>query len=128
MKNAKIRAFVPGKTVRPEIPVRPLDGSLPVSGAVRMPKGDAWGVERGGRIVAWAVLREPDGRGFRHITVETDVHHRGRGYASACVQAALCEADGPVLYLCSADNEKSARTALRAGMVEIDWPLREENE
>ena len=128
MKNAKIRAFVPGKMVRPEIPVRPLDGSLPVSGAVRMPKGDAWGVERGGRIVAWAVLREPDERGFRHITVETDVHHRGRGYASACVQAALFEADGPVLYLCSADNEKSARTALRAGMVEIDWPLREENE
>lgn len=128
MKNAKIRAFVPGKTVRPEIPVRPLDGSLPVSGAVRMPKGDAWGVERGGRIVAWAVLRELDERGFRHITVETDVHHRGRGYASACVQAALCEADGPVLYLCSADNEKSTRTALRAGMVEIDWPLREENE
>ena len=127
MKNAKIRAFVPGKTVRPEIPVRPLDGSLPVSGAVRMPKGDAWGVERDGRIVAWAVLREPDGRGFRHITVETDVRHRGRGYAVACVQAALCAADGPVLYLCSADNEKLARTALRAGMVEIDWPLREEN-
>lgn len=127
MKNARIRAFVPGKTVRPEIPVRPLDGSLPVSGAVRMPKGDAWGVERGGHIVAWAVLREPDERGFRHITVETDLHHRGRGYATACVQAALCAADGPVLYLCSADNEKSARTALRAGMVEIDWPMREEN-
>lgn len=128
MKNAKTRAFVLGKTVRPEIPVRPLDGSLPVSGAVRMPKGDAWGVERGGRIVAWAVLREPDERGVRHITVETDVHHRGRGYATACVQAALCAADGPVLYLCSADNEKSARTALRAGMVEIDWPMGEENE
>lgn len=128
MKNAKIRAFVPEKTVQPEIPVCPLDGSLPVSGAVRMPKGDAWGVERGGRIVAWAVLREPDERGFRHITVETDVHHRGRGYATACVQAALCAADGPVLYLCSADNEKSARTALRAGMVEIDWPMGEENE
>ena len=127
MKNAKIRAYVPGKTVRPEIPVRPLDGSLPVSGAVRMPNGDAWGVERGGRIVAWAVLREPDERGVRHITVETDVHHRGRGYATACVQAALCAADGPARYPCSADNEKSARTALRAGMVEIDWPLREEN-
>lgn len=122
MKNAKIRAFVPGKKLRPEIDVRPLDGSLPISGAVRMPRGEGWGVERGGRIVAWAVLREPDERGFRHITVETDVRYRGRGYATACVQAALRAADGPVLYLCSADNEKSARTALRAGMVEIDWP------
>ena len=126
MRNTKIRAFVPGNTARPAIAVRPLDGSLPVMGAVRMPKGEGWGVERGGRIVAWAVLREPDERGFRHITVETDVHHRGRGYATACVQAALCAADGPVLYLCSADNEKSARTALRAGMVEIDLALREE--
>ena len=118
MKNVKIRAFIPGNTQPPVIPVRPLDGSLPVLGAVRMPKGEGWGVERGGRIVAWAVLRGPDAQGYRHITVETDVHHRGRGYATACVQAALRAADGP-----SMDNEKSARTALRAGMVEVPWPM-----
>ena len=123
MKNVKIRAFIPGNTQPPVIPVRPLDGSLPVLGAVRMPKGEGWGVERGGRIVAWAVLRGPDAQGYRHITVETDVHHRGRGYATACVQAALRAADGPVLYLCSMGNEKSARTALRAGMVEVPWPM-----
>ena len=31
-------------------------------------------------MVAWAVAREPDAAGVRHITVETDLHHRGKGY------------------------------------------------
>ena len=62
------------ETAPPEEPrgaarARPLDGRLPVLGAVRMPKGLARGVEAEGRVVSWAVAREADEAGVRSVTV-----------------------------------------------------------
>lgn len=120
MRKKRIRVFVPGHVGEPAISVERIDreGGMPISGVVRMPRGEAWGVVREGRVVSWAVAREPDERGVRHITAETDLAHRGHGYAAACVQAAVRAVKEPVVYECEAGNAASARTALKAGLVE----------
>ena len=71
-----------------------------------------------GVVVAWAVAREPDENGVRYITVETDVHHRKKGYAAACLQALMRDVDAPILYQCEEKNINSAKTARKAGFVE----------
>ena len=114
-----IRSFVPHTVCAPAMQVVRVTEDMQVSGRVRLPKGDAFGVMRGGGIVAWAAARLPDENGVRHITVETDIAHRRRGYATACLQALVMQVPGKLLYQCGAANEKSAKTALAAGFVEI---------
>lgn len=98
---------------------RPVDGRLPVLGAVRMPRGLARGVERDGRVVSWAVAREPDELGVRSVTVETAPAYRGQGYARACLLALRRDCPQPLLYLCECKNLHSALTALSAGFFRV---------
>ena len=112
------------ETAPPEEPcgaarARPLDGRLPVLGAVRMPKGLARGVEAEGRVVSWAVAREADEAGVRSVTVETAPGYRGRGYARACLLALRRDCRAPLLYLCESRNLHSALTALSAGFFRV---------
>ena len=115
----KIRSFVPHNVPAPAIDVVRVTEDMQVSGRVRLPAGDAFGVMRGGVIVAWAAARLPDENGVRHITVETDIAHRRRGYATACLQALVQHVPGKLLYQCQEANEKSAKAALAAGFVEV---------
>lgn len=71
-------------------------------------------------MAAWWLGRWPDGCGVRHITVETDLHHRRKGYAVACLQALARSESAPLLYLCDSRNAASAATACAAGFVLID--------
>ncbi len=113
----KMRCFVPGNAVPiPKMETVRLDGSLPVSGAVRLPKGEGYGVVRDGRVVAWAVACLPDANGARNITVETDVRWRRQGLATACLCRLLREIEEPVVYRCEERNVGSAGVALAAGM------------
>lgn len=115
----KIRVFVPGNVSLPAIPVVEVTDDMRVSGRIRMPKGIARGVMADGVVVAWAVARLPDENGVRHITVETDVRYRRKGYATACIQALVRDVKEPLLYRFEEGNVKSAKTALRAGFAEI---------
>lgn len=116
----KIRNFVPGNVSLPAIPVVEITDDMRALGRIRMPKGIARGVMVNGIIVAWAVARLPDENGVRRITAETDVHHRRKGYAAACLQALVRDVKEPLLYQCEEKNVPSAKTALRAGFAEID--------
>lgn len=105
-------AFAPeGTAPHPDVPVTAVDGSLPVLGGVRMPRG----VVQDGRVVAWAVARQPDPAGVRAITVETAPAYRRRGYAKACLLALRRDCAQPLIYLCDARNLHSALTALSGG-------------
>ena len=109
-------AFAPeGVAPQPDVPVTVVEGSLPVLGGVRMPRGLARGVVQEGRVVAWAVAREPDPAGVCAITVETAPAYRRRGYAKACLLALRRDCAQPLIYLCDARNLHSALTALSAG-------------
>ena len=79
-------------------------------------------------MVAWAVAREPDAAGVRHITVETDLHHRGKGYARACLLALVRDVPEPMIYLCDSRNLHSALTALSAGFVRMGTVAGDEEE
>ena len=116
----KIRNFIPGNVSVPRIPVVEVTEEMRVSGRIRMPKGIARGVMADGVVVAWAVAQLSDQNGVRRITVETDVKHRKKGYATACLQALVRDVKEPLLYQCEERNVNSAKTALRAGFVEID--------
>ena len=115
----KIRVFVPGNVPAPAIPVVDITDEMRVSGRIRMPKGIARGVMADGVVVAWAAARLPDENGVRHITAETDVHHRRKGYATACIQALVRDVHEPMVYECEEGNVNSAKTALKAGFVEV---------
>ena len=115
----KIRSFVPGKVALPAITVVEVTEDMRVSGRIRMPKGTARGVMVNGMIVAWAAAGLPDANGVRKITVETEVHHRQKGYATACLQALVRDVKEPLLYQCEERNVNSAKTALAAGFVEV---------
>lgn len=119
MHSMKIRTFIPGNVALPVIPVVEITDDMRVSGRVRMPKGIARGVMADGTVVAWVVAREPDANGVRHITVETDVHHRRKGYATACIQALVRDVREPLVYRCEERNVQSAKTALKAGFTEV---------
>ena len=119
MYSMKIRTFIPGNVALPVIPVVEITDDMRVTGRVRMPKGIARGVMANGTVVAWAVAREPDANGVRHITVETDVHHRRKGYATACIQALVRDVREPLVYRCEERNVHSAKTALKAGFTEV---------
>lgn len=126
MNEKRIRVFVPGDVKAPAISVECINRTEKrlISGAIRMPRGEAWGVVRAGRVISWAVARLPDENGVRHITVETDREYRGNGYAAACVQAVVRAVREPLIYECEAGNLASARTALKAGLVEQPVPQR----
>ena len=113
MYSMKIRTFIPGNVALPVIPVVEITDEMRVSGRVRMPQGIARGVMADGTVVAWAVAREPNANGVRHITVETDVHHRRKGYATACIQALVRDVRDPLVYRCEERNVHSAKTALK---------------
>jgi ribosomal protein S18 acetylase RimI-like enzyme len=115
----KLLAFAPEHVGEPAIAVIEPDGRLPILGKVRMPRGIARGVACDGRVVSWAVAREPDKAGVRHITLETAPAYRRRGFAKACLQALAREVEAPLLYLCVQENEHSAKTALSAGFALI---------
>lgn len=116
----RIRRFVPDKTRLPEIPVVRITEDMRVSGRIRMPEGIARGVMAEGMVVSWAVAGKPDANGFRHITAETDLHHRRKGYATACLQALVRDVKEPLVYECAENNVNSAKTALKAGFAELD--------
>jgi len=115
----KIRSFVPGMVSEPIFHVVEVTEDMYVSGRIRMPKGVARGVMADGVVVAWAVAGMPDANGVRRITVETDVRHRRKGYATACLQALVRDVKAPLLYQCEEKKVNSAKTALKAGFVEI---------
>ena len=118
-KGETLLVFTPGEALPVEMAAVPPETGMAILGRIRMPQGIVRGVVRDGRMVAWAVAREPDAAGVRHITVETDVHYRGRGYARACLLALVRDVREPMIYLCDSCNLHSALTALSAGFVRV---------
>lgn len=127
-KGETLLAFAPGEALPGEIAAVPPEAGMAILGGIRMPHGIVRGVVREGRMVAWAVAREPDAAGVRHITVETDLHHRGKGYARACLLALVRDVPEPMIYLCDSRNLHSALTALSAGFVCVGTVAGEEEE
>ncbi|GEM_PF-5828829 len=122
-KGDSLRAFVPGENVpAPTLPVVRPDEKARISGIIRIPKGSSvYGIEQDGRIVSWAAAWVPDKHGIRQITVETDRNYRGHGYAAECLKALARDINEPLLYLCEQNNTASAKTAQKAGFVEVDY-------
>lgn len=119
--NKPLRAFVWGGD-RPATMtgVVRLSLDMQISGGVRVPKNaEVFGIEADGKIVSWAAAWQPDRHGIRQITVETDIAYRGRGYAAECLKALAEEISEPLLYLCKHNNIASAKTAIKAGFVEV---------
>lgn len=81
-----------------------------------------YGVAEGGKIVSLAVTHEAPDAPLVEVGVETIPAARGRGYATACLQALaadLCGQGIAVEYRCQRYNAASYRVARAAGLVEV---------
>ena len=65
-KGETLLAFAPGEALPGEIAAVPPEAGMAILGCIRMPHGIVRGVVREGRMVAWAVAREPDAAGAAH--------------------------------------------------------------
>lgn len=95
------------------------------TGRLRIPEGLFCGIEKQGRIVAWAAAGLPRD-GVRAATVETQPEFRGQGLAVQALLHLLRRVDEPVIYLVEKQNLSSLRCAQKAGFTL--YPTQEKGE